>query len=121
MTMEAGLVKRGGGLCTYVKNGLVCEDIRDRIISNKDIEMHLMKYTLPYTRPIYIFNVYRPPTGDIDIFINSLKQILEEYRNQRCDIFIGGDLNIDMKHINSHDTKKLSKFLKLSQLKQKNR
>ena len=119
MTIEAGLVKRGGGLCTYVKNGLVCEDIRDRIISNKDIERHLMKYTLPYTRPIYVLNVYRPPTGDIDTFINSLKQILEEYRNQRCDIFIGGDLNIDMKHINSHDTKKLGKFLKLNQLKQK--
>ena len=62
-----------------------------------------MKYTLPYTRPIFIFNVYRPPSGDIDIIINSLKQNLEVYINQRCDIFIGGDLNIDMRHINSQD------------------
>ena len=103
----------------YVKNGLVCEEIREMIISKKDIEMHLMKYTLPYTRPIFLFNVYRPPSGDIDIFINSLKQTLEIYRNQRCDIFIGGDLNIYMKHINSQDSEKLNTFRKLSQLKQK--
>ena len=119
LTMEAGVVKKGGGLCTYVKDGLVCEDMKDMIISNKDIELHLVKYALPYTRPIFIFNIYRPPSGDIDIFINSLKLILEVYRNQKCDIFIGGDLNIDMKHMNSQDSKKLNKFLKLSQLKQK--
>ena len=41
------------------------------------------------------------------------------YRNQKCDIFIGGDLNVDMKHMNSQDSKKLNNFLKLSQLKQK--
>ena len=73
-TMEAGVVKKGGGLCTYVKSGLVCEDIRDMIISNKDIELHLVKYNLPFTRPIFIFNVYWPPSGDLDIFINTLKQ-----------------------------------------------
>ena len=68
-TMEAGTVKKGGGLCTYVKSGLVCEDIKDMIISNKDIELHLVKYALPYTRPILIFNVYRPPSGDIDVLL----------------------------------------------------
>ena len=118
-TIEAGVVKKGGGLCTYVKDGLVCKDMRNMIISNKDIELHLVKYALPYTRPIFIFNIYRPLSGDFDIFINSLKQVLEVYRNLKCDIFIGGDLNVDMKHINSQDSKKLNKFFKLSQLKQK--
>ena len=119
MTMEAGMVKKGGGLCTYVRDGLICEDMRNIIFSNKDIELHLIKYTLPHTRPIFIFNVYRPPSGDIDIFINLLQQALEMYRNLKCDIFIGGDFNVDMKRTNSQDTKKLNKFLKLSQLKQK--
>ena len=67
MTMEAGLAKKGGGLCTYVKRGLVCEEISDMLISNKDIEIHLVKYNLPFTRPIFTFNVYRPPSGDFDI------------------------------------------------------
>ena len=87
------------------------------IISNKDIELHLVKYNLPFTRPIFIFNAYRPPSGDI--FISTLKQSLEVYRNLKCDIFISGDLNVDMKHVNSCDSKKLNKFLKLNQLKQK--
>ena len=76
-TKEAGIVKKGGGLCTYVKNGIVCEELTDMIISNKDIELHLVKYNLPFTRPIFIFNAYRPPSGDLDIFISTLKQSLE--------------------------------------------
>ena len=79
-------------------------------ISNKDIEIHLVKCNLPFTRPIYIFNVYRPPSGDFDIFTNTLNQSLEMYRNQQCDIFIGGDLDVDMKHVNSLDSKKMTKF-----------
>ena len=39
MTMEAGFAKKGGGLCTCVKSGLVCEEISDMSISNKDIEI----------------------------------------------------------------------------------
>ena len=37
------------------------------------------------------------------MFYYKLKQILEVYRNQKCDIFIGGDLNVDMKYVNSQD------------------
>ena len=77
-----------------------------------------MKYKLPYTRPIYIFNVYRPPTGDVDDFIAALSNSIGIYRNQKCDIFVGGDFNIDMSRKNTIDSKKLIKFFKQIQLKQ---
>ena len=117
-TFENGILKRGGGLCTYVRKTFICEDLIDHTLSNNNIEMHVMKYKLPYTRPIYIFNVYRPPAGDVDEFITTLSNSIGTYRNQKCDIFVGGDFNIDMHRKSSIDTKKLIKFFKQIQLKQ---
>ena len=117
-TLENGIQKRGGGLCTYVRKSLICEDLIEHTISNINIELHVVKYCLPYTRPIYIFNVYRPPAGDVDEFISALNNSIGIYRNHKCDIFVGGDFNIDIQRTNSIDTKKLVKFFKLIQLKQ---
>ena len=117
-TYENGYRKRGGGLCTYVRKSFTCEELIDLSLSNNNIELHVMKYKLPYTRPIYIFNVYRPPAGDVDDFIMALNNSIGTYRNKKCDIFVGGDLNIDMHRKNSIDTKKLIKFFKQIQLKQ---
>ena len=118
LTLENGIQKRGGGLCTYVRKSLICEDLMDHTLSNSNIELHVMKYKLPFTRPIYIFNIYRPPTGDIDEFISALNTVIGNYRNLKCDIFVGGDFNIDIHRVNSIETKKLVKFFKLIQLKQ---
>ena len=55
--MENGTIKRGDGLCTYVRKTIICEELSDLTIRNCDIELHVKKYKLPFTRPIYIFNV----------------------------------------------------------------
>ena len=109
-TLENGILKRGGGLCTYVRKSLICEDLIEHTLSNNNFELHVVKYSLPYTRPIYIFNVYRPPC--------CLDNNIGIYRNHECDIFVGGYFNIDIQRTNSIDTKKLVKFFKLIQLKQ---
>ena len=107
-TMENGTIKRGGGLCTYVRKTIICEELSDLTISNCDIELHVMKYKLPFTRPLYIFNVYRPPAGNIDNFIQLLSNHVGLYRNQKCDIFVGGDFNIDISRKNSGDSQKIN-------------
>ena len=86
MTYENGIQKRGGGLCTYVRKSLICEEVIDHTLLNSKIELHVMKYKLPYTRPIYIFNV------DVDEFITALNNGIGTYRNHKCDIFVGGDI-----------------------------
>ena len=115
---DNGITKRGGGLCTYVRDDITCEEQTDFTMSNGHIELHVIKYNLPYTRDIYIVNVYRPPSGDIDTFITNLSSCIENVLSQRCDVFIGGDFNIDLRRPNSNLSKKLNKFLKLNQLKQ---
>ena len=37
-TNEDGIVKKGGGLCTYVKNNYICEEIMDMTLSNRNIK-----------------------------------------------------------------------------------
>ena len=52
-------------------------------------------------------------------FIEALNQCEGQFRNHKCDIFIGGDFNVDLQRTNAGDTKKLNKLLKLNQLHQK--
>ena len=116
---EFGTIKRGGGICTYIKNGLICNNLPDFDIIDKNIELSTIKYHLPHTRDIYVLNVYRPPNGDIDVFIECLQNCVSELRDIRsCDIFIGGDMNVDILKSNSPYSKKIAKFVKLNQFKQ---
>ena len=116
---ELGNIKRGGGLCTFVKIGLLCTELPEYTIADKNIELSTVKYKLPFTRDIYVLNVYRPPNGDIDVFVDCIQQCTTELRDARnCDIFIGGDMNIDMLRPNTQSYKKISKFNKLNQLRQ---
>ena len=86
---------------------------------NDDIELSVVKYNLPYTRKIYIMNVYRPPMGDIENCFNHMQECINIIRtSNQADIFIGGDFNINIKQKNSPQYLKLSRFLKLNQLKQ---
>ena len=55
-----GTIKRGGGLCIYIK---------------QDIEMIGIKVMSPFTRDIYVFNTYRPPAGNVDTFIKNVQDV----------------------------------------------
>ena len=45
-----GNIMKGGGLCTYVKHGIIFEDLIDLHCCNCDIEITVTKYKLPFTR-----------------------------------------------------------------------
>ena len=106
-----GTITRGGGICTYIRQGIVFEEYTLLSCSNKDIEMLIIKLKLPFTRDIYMINVYTPPNGDIDVFIQTLQNaVIDIRRNTLNEIFIGGDLNIDILRPNSINSKKLKKI-----------
>ena len=116
---QDGSIRKGGGVCTYVKEGIICTTMDDLTCLNDDIEVSVIKYKLPFTRDIYVLNVYRPPAGDVEVCIKYLQLCLSQVRNERnCDIFIGGDLNIDILKTNSPNTKRILKFIRTNQLKQ---
>ena len=66
-----------------------------------NIEISAIKYKLPFTHDIYVFNVYRLPNGDVDIFVKYLQSCVSLVRsNKECDIFIRGDFNINVTNPN---------------------
>ena len=117
-THNNGSIKRGGGLCTYIKQGLNFNLESDLEICAEDIELSVIRYNLPCTHGIYVFNVYRPPMGDMEKYIDYLQLCINTIRNSEVDIFIVGDFNVDVKRQNSPHFFKLSRFMRLNQLKQ---
>ena len=113
-----GYIKRGGGIVTYLRKGLDYL-VLDSAISNPDIECSLTRINRPCTKAIYIINIYRPPTGNIDNFSTHLTEIITNLENRdKSTIIIGGDFNIDFSKQNSKGVtilKKLSKRFSLEQ------
>ena len=119
LTLHDGTTKRGGGICTYIRQGLNFIIIPEYSICTVDIEMSVIEYCLPHTRIIYILNVYRPPSGDVDNCIKYIQDCINKLRiSGKIEFFIGGDFNIDVKSKNTNSSRKLLRFFKINQFKQ---
>ena len=90
--------KKGGGVTFFTNDSLNCEQIKDLSYINKDIELNTIKISNSNT-DIYVFGVYRPPSGNIKKFLTYLENHLEKFKNKR--IIFSGDLNIDLMKINT--------------------
>ena len=86
--------KRGGGVSIYVRN-----TIKSVIVSEKscmyDFIECLTVQVSGLSNSLSVVGVYRPPSGDIDMFFEYIYSNLLEYSNSRS-MLIGGDLNIDI-------------------------
>ena len=87
---------RAGGLVTYVKNehANYAKVIEEASYINDNIEVLTVLIDRPMRRRKLICNVYRPHGGDRKLFVDKLDEILE-LCGGGCDVWIGGDYNID--------------------------
>ena len=114
-----GYTKRGGGLAIYIKHGTsyVTMDEPPFTNSGADIECQTVKINRKCTKPMYIINVYRPPTGNLDTMYTALSDLLSNLNNiNNATIVVGGDFNIDFNKHKSHGAllmKRLSKRFSL--------
>ena len=107
------VTKKGGGVCTYIKDGLnyKVNTIPELTISTKDIECHNFELILGNQKNVLIVNLYRPPQGDVDIFINLFDLALQNIDFVRKDIIILGDFNIDFLDKSNVNTKGVNRFV----------
>ena len=90
-----GSIKRGGGLCAYVRSSMVCTELPGYSCMNGDIEISITKYNLPCTRDIFVFNIIVHQLEILMFFLKHVQTCLSAIRNDRnCDILIGGDINV---------------------------
>ena len=89
---------RGGGLCIFIKDHYSFTGCTEACfnVTNNDIELQTIQINLKYTRPIFIINLYRPPSGNAEVFSKTLYTLFSHIDSLgSTDIFAGGDFNID--------------------------
>ena len=86
--------RNGGGVACYIKSDIALNQRKD---FSTDIENIFFDILLPYSKPILIGIIYRPP--DQSGFLNNLTEAInntEKFDEQ--DIYILGDFNINLLH-----------------------
>ena len=106
--------KKGGGVALYINVNLKFSDTEFSRwnTSNIDIESQWITIKLPNSKTILIGNIYRPPQGNVEKFT----QVLDEYFNEidfsKFEIFLMGDMNIDLLDKQAEAGKKLINTIK---------
>ena len=111
---DAGSGKRGGGgLLAYSCNHYNFTHLLNWDLCSPDVEIQWVVLKLRYTRPIYIANVYRPPSGNVDNALSLIEnKVLDISANCPGDIIIMGDTNIDILDKTDVITKRYLNFFK---------
>ena len=116
---ENGNIKKGGGVCCYIKNDFCFSSLEYNSlnVSTKDIEVLWISLNIPFCRKIVIGIVYRLPQGNCKNCCDSLDTKIEQiYSNSpiSTELFILGDFNIN------YFTKNSPEMRELKWLEQKN-
>lgn len=107
--------KRGGGLACYVNNNIVegFDANKHRTIwkSNEHIELQLFELKIRHIKKMIIVNVYRPPAGKLQNFMDELYNALYSIdRLNEFEIYVMGDCNLPFNQSQSVSSKKLQEF-----------
>lgn len=97
--------KRGGGVAIYIKE-LLCA----RVLINSSFSLEncceciTIELSLEKAQKALITCIYRTPTGDHNLFLNKLEEVLDLSNNRR--MFLCGDFNIDLMKFESNNVVK---------------
>ena len=90
--------KRGGGLITYIKDTLDVYVQEANNTSTKDLEVQWLRIARHNSKNILLANVYRPPTGKLNLAIKTLDKDIKSLKNPNEEMIILGDFNVDYKN-----------------------
>ena len=105
-------IKKGGGVAIYIRNNLKFTNLNQWNTSNINIESQWLTIDLPNCKPLLVGNIYRPPKGNIDTFIQVLDNTLSEIDLSKFEIYLMGNMNIDMADKQSDVYRKIVNFIK---------
>lgn len=106
---------RGGGLLTLVKKSkktiFDADKYKSLCISNRNAEIQVSGLKLGHVKKMIVVNCYRPPSGKIENFIDSIQSTLDSIPHlNEFEVYICGDLNIPYNLSSSPGYKKLRTF-----------
>ncbi|MFK7748837.1 MAG: reverse transcriptase domain-containing protein [Kordia sp.] len=108
--------RKGGGVGTYVSADTKWSPLNDiDIFIEGEYESHAI--FLPNIN-LTVLNIYRPPNGDIGVFMSSIKDQLKKIRDKNHRVLVVGDMNIDY-NVNSCIVEEINILLLEEELEQK--
>jgi hypothetical protein len=85
---------KNGGVCIFIHNSIIFNNVLfEKYCVEKDVEVCACKLILTNIK-IFVFTVYRSPSGNFDIFFQNL-DILSTHHNNKSEFVICGDVNIN--------------------------
>ena len=117
---NSNTTKKGGGVGLYIDSNLHSSDANSKRFncSTKHIESQWVSIKQKHNKLILIGNMYRPPQGDIDNFIEYLENVFDEIDFDGIELFLMGDLNIDFMDKKDAKCRKLLDLIKPLGLRQ---
>ena len=107
---------QGGGTAIYVHSSITYR-VRNDLITDPALECICVELKLPFTAPVLILNVYRPPSSNAETD-TSLATCIENVVAQNKECFVLGDFNINTPYVRSRSNRLLKSIhsLGLSQM-----
>ena len=95
---NSGKMRGGGGCeCVYYENRFVVTLIDSLSFCSPDVELLTMRIKLENTRHIYCTCAYRPPSGNVEMFIKIIDCLLGKVWNKaKIEFNMVGDVNINL-------------------------
>lgn len=89
----------------YIQNQLPAKERKDLLVSLL-VEAIWVQVRLPYSRPILIGCCYSPPNANMT-YLEGMCDLIDKISDEKKELFMLGDLNIDYFSISSHLRKRL--------------
>ena len=115
---NSSIDKKGGGICIYVKNKYSYDSLEELCAIGPNYETLGIKVKIGHVKPSYILAVYRPPSGNLNKFMDCITAYLENLDLTRSEMFMLGDINIDYKSTSMIRKLKIRNFETKFNLKQ---
>ena len=88
-------LKKGGGICIYVRDKYVVDHLTEYSGANCDYEILCTKIKFNNIRPCYVMGTYRPPKGKPGVMLEKISNVIENFDLNRTEFYLMGDLNIN--------------------------
>ena len=109
----------GGGVCIYVGSKWFefTSVVLEGTIITKDYEIISIIVTKPSFRKLFIVCVYKPPKGKVEKCLEFLYKLTDKYKQRKYEIWILGDLNVNILKRDDANTVRITRFIKKLGLK----
>ena len=96
--------KKGGGVALYISDDYSSSLRQDLSIMNDSIESLFVEVegTEVSNNNTIVGVIYRPPKGDLELFLNTINEMLLKLNQENKTLYIMGDFNLDLLKINQH-------------------